>query len=326
MLGPETLHDHLGDLRTEVEEALVKLVDTQMDGPAAAAMALSSSILLAGGKRWRPVLTLLAHEAGGGVTTAPAMDLALAFELIHTATLIHDDLNDGGKLRRGVPTLHTTHGNAEAIIAGDHLFVLGFGLGGRYDRPIVDAVSATCANIAAAELKQLRHIGDIATSPEDYYSIIEGKTAGPFETSCRAAGIVAGADKSTTTALAGFGLEVGLAFQIVDDLLDLTGDEAMGKPRGTDVHEGKMTLPLIHALTMLHGVQRVRLSEILAAFNDNLWDELTALLESAGSFQYTHQLVDNHLGRALDYISKLPESPARRMMEELSALSVGRRS
>ncbi len=326
MVASESLHDHLGDLRAEVEDALTELVETQMAGPAAEAMALSSSILLAGGKRWRPVLTLLAHEAAGGVSTAPAMDLALAFELIHTATLVHDDLNDGGKLRRGVPTLHTTHGNAEAIIAGDHLFVLGFGLGGRYDRPIVDAVSATCANIAAAELKQLRHIADIATTPDDYYSIIEGKTAGPFETSCQAAGFVAGADESVTTALGGFGLEVGLAFQIVDDLLDLTGDEEMGKPRGTDVHEGKMTLPLIHALTMLHGEQRVRLAEILAAFNDNLWDELTALLELAGSFQYTHQLVDNHLGRALDYIENLPDSSARRMMEELSTLSVGRRS
>ncbi len=154
MLGPEALHDYLGELREDVEHALIELVDSQMTGSAAEAMALSSSILLAGGKRWRPVLTLLAHEAAGGVSNEPAMDLALAFELIHTATLVHDDLNDGGKLRRGVPTLHTTHGNAEAIIAGDPLFVLGFGLGGRYDRPIVDAVSATCANIAAAELKQ----------------------------------------------------------------------------------------------------------------------------------------------------------------------------
>jgi len=270
-------------------------------------------------------MTLLAHEAAGGTSNDPVIDLALAFELIHTATLVHDDLNDGARRRRGVPTLHTTHGDAHSIIAGDHLFVLGFGLGGRYDRPIVDAVSRTCAAIAAAELQQLRHIGDLTTSPDDYYAIIEGKTAGPFQTACWSAATVAGADPVIAEALRGFGLEVGLAFQIVDDLLDLTGDDEMGKPRGTDVYEGKMTLPLIHALTMLHGEARLRLAEILGAFHDGCWDELTTLLQTAGSFRYTRQLVENHLGRALDHLSGLPDTPAREMMLDLSSGSVGRR-
>ncbi len=326
MVGPEAIHNHLAALRDEVERALVSLVEDEMAGPSSEAMALSRSILLAGGKRWRPVLTLLAHEAAGGGDHAPVMDLALAFELIHTATLVHDDLNDGARLRRGVQTLHSTVGDAKAIIAGDHLFVLGFGLGGRYNRRVVDAVAETCSRIAASELKQLRHIGDLATTPDDYYDIIEGKTAGPFRTACQAAALVAGAGEDVAETLGGFGLEVGLAFQIVDDLLDLTGEEEMGKPRGTDVHEGKMTLPIIHALTMSHGERRRRLSALLESFHDDDWEEFTSALEEAGSFIYTRQLVENHLGRALDHLSRLPESEARDMMRGLSERSIGRRS
>ena len=140
---------------------------------------------------------------------------------------------------------------------------MGFGLGGRAENRIVDSVSLTCTAIAAAELKQMRHIRDLTTRPEDYDEIVRGKTAGPFANACAAAAILAGASEENIENLKEFGMGVGIAFQMVDDLLDLTGDLSMGKPRGTDVHEGKMTLPLIHALTILHGTPRQRIAEIL---------------------------------------------------------------
>ena len=149
---------------------------------------------------------------------------------------------------------------------------LGFGLGGKYEAKIVEKMADTCANIASGELLQHEHVGNLATTPEDYYSIIDGKTAGPFATACACAAIVAGASEDTINALEEFGWEVGRAFQLVDDLLDLIGDENMGKPRGGDVHEGKMTLPIIHALTMLHGVEREQLADVLKNFSD-YWTE-----------------------------------------------------
>jgi geranylgeranyl pyrophosphate synthase len=137
--------------------------------------------------------------------------------------------------------------------------------------------------------------------------------------------VVAGASEEVVAHLESFGMGIGIAFQMVDDLLDLTGDVQMGKPRGTDVHEGKMTLPLIHALTMLHGESRNRITEILADFNDSYWDELLGLLEEAGSLEYTLNLIETQLMTALNHLRSLPESPARRLMEGLAEISIGRR-
>ena len=175
---------------------------------------------------------------------------------------------------------------------------------------IVDMIASSCTNIARGELQQFNHIGDLTTTPEDYYSIIDGKTVGPFATGTAAAALVAGASEEVSEMMYEFGTEFGRAFQLVDDLLDLTGDPEMGKPRGTDVHEGKMTLPLIHALTILHGSEREHLADVLSNFSDDRWNELTSLLELSGSFSYTRQLIQNHVDRALDILSKLPPSDA----------------
>jgi geranylgeranyl pyrophosphate synthase len=311
--------------RDIVEEALEDFVQEKMASTQAPAMALAREVLLAGGKRYRPVLTMLAFESAGGEKISEVMDLALAAELIHTATLVHDDIYDFSKTRRGKPTLHASHGLAHGIIGGDYLFVLGFGLGGKYEAKIVEKMANTCANIASGELLQHEHIGNLATTPEDYYSIIDGKTAGPFATACACAAIVAGASDEVVKSLEEFGWEVGRAFQLVDDLLDLTGDENMGKPKGSDIHEGKMTLPIIHALTMLHGVEREQLADVLQNFSDDRWNELVSLLSTAGSFEYSEQLIENHVNRALLQLKLLPQSNARKLMEEVAKRSRSRK-
>ena len=117
-----------------------------------------------------------------------------------------------------------------------------------------------------------------------------------------------------------------LFFELVDDLLDLTGDPSMGKPRGTDVHEGKMTLPIIHALTMLHSVEREQLADVLQNFSDDRWGELTELLESAGSFEYAKQLIQNHIDRAQENLEALPDSDAKALIIEIAKRSRGRRT
>jgi len=311
--------------RDMIDEALENLVQERMMKTDAPAMSLARDILLAGGKRIRPVLSLLAYEAAGGDDIDSVMDLALAGELIHTATLIHDDIYDQSKTRRGVPTLHSTYGLSHGIIAGDYLFVLGFGMGGGHDERIVQTMGEAAANIAAGELLQHKHIGDLGTTPEDYYAIIDGKTAGPFASVCACAGIFVKAPEGVVEALNEFGWEFGRAFQLVDDLLDLTGNPSMGKPRGTDVHDGKMTLPIIHALTMLHGVEREQLADVLQNFSDERWGELTQLLETSGSFDYTRQLIRNHINRALASLGSLPDSEAKSRMVELAERSGVRR-
>jgi len=325
MVSLKSSRRQLTKMRDIVDEALEDFVQEKMASSQAPAMNLAREVLLAGGKRYRPVLALLAFEAAGGKEISEVMDLALSAEIIHTATLVHDDIYDSSKTRRGKPTLHASHGLAHGIIGGDYLFVLGFGLGGKYDAGIVERMAETCANIASGELLQHEHIGNLATTPEDYYSIIDGKTAGPFATACSCAAIIAGAPDEVINSLEEFGWEVGRAFQLVDDLLDLTGDEKMGKPRGSDVHEGKMTLPLIHALTMLHGVEREQLADILQNFSDDRWNELVSLLSLAGSFEYSEQLIENHVNRALRYLESLPDSDASKLMAEVAKRSRSRK-
>jgi octaprenyl-diphosphate synthase len=302
----------LSDIKNRIDEALEELVLQKMSDKEAPAMILARDILLSGGKRFRPILALLAFDAAGGEDESIVMDLALASEIIHTATLIHDDIYDQSKTRRGMPTLHTSHGLPHAIIAGDYLFVIGFSLGGKYDNIIVEKMATSAANLASGELLQFEHIGNLSTTPEDYYSIVDGKTAGVFASACSCAGIIAGANDDVIESLENFGIELGRAFQLVDDLLDLTGDPSMGKPKGTDVHEGKMTLPLIHALTILHGIEREQLADILNNFSNDRWQELTNLLAKSGSFDYTQQLIVNHVDRALSHLDYLPESNAKK--------------
>ena len=308
----------LTNCRIEVESAIESIVETSMSGTFSPAMKIAREILLAGGKRLRPVLGLLAYDLAGGQNREEILDFAVATELIHTATLIHDDIYDRAKFRRGVQTLHEKYGLAHGIISGDFLFVLAFGLGGRYEEQIVRKMAETCAGIAAGELKQIQHISDLSTTPEDYYEIIRGKTATPFASGCECAAILAGATDAEALYLREFGMEIGIAFQLVDDILDLTGDERMGKPRGKDVHEGKMTLPIIHALTLLHGESRRVLSDVLEEFNDNRWDELEALLNESNSFEYCRLLIKNHLERAMENLSIFQDSEIRQVLENLT--------
>ncbi len=326
MVSMTPISVNLDKRRDAIEEALEEFVQLRMAGSEAPAMRLASDILLAGGKRYRPIIAILAFEAAGGDDSSKVMKLAMATEIIHTATLVHDDIYDQSKVRRGKPTLHTSIGLPQAIIAGDYLFALGFGLGGRHDNQVVDRVAEACGRIATGELQQLEHIGNLATTPEDYYSIVDGKTAFPFASGCWGAAVIAKAPEATVTALELFGMEFGRAFQMVDDLLDLTGEPSMGKPRGADVHDGKMTLPIIHALTMLHGVERERLADVLQNFSDERWEELIELLNSAESLDYVKQLIENHVERAMEALETLPRTEARDMMFELVKISESRRN
>ncbi|RJU89304.1 MAG: polyprenyl synthetase family protein [Candidatus Poseidoniales archaeon] len=317
--------DALEDLRNIINANLESMIEEQcaIHGEVAE---VSGRILLAGGKRLRPILVHLAYELAGGENSEEIMPLSLASEFIHTATLVHDDINDEALTRRGEETMHSLVGQPKAIIGGDWLFVQGFGLGGRYKEEVVDVMADYCSKLASAEFSQLDHVLDLSTSPEDYLEIVKGKTAGPFAAGCKGAALVANATDAECQELFDFGLELGIAFQLVDDLLDIRGDERMGKPRGADIYEGKMTLPLIHALTLLHGKQRIRLAEIIRNFDDSLFDELISLLKSAESLKYSEILINNHLERALQHISEFKDCEAKQLLKHVVEMVQNRHS
>ena len=319
---PEVHQTYLNDLRNSVEYSLEELMESKVN--MGEVVELAGRVLFAGGKRLRPIMMCLAFELAGGKNIDEIMPLAMGFEFLHTATLVHDDINDGATHRRGIPTIHTEHGLSKAIITGDWLFVQGYALGGIYDKKIVTIISDYCSDIAVSEFSQIEHIQNLKTTPEDYLHIVKGKTAGPFCGGCQAAGILAGASPEEVLALANFGLEIGIAYQLVDDLLDLRGDELIGKPRGSDVYEGKMTLPLIHSLTLLHGSKRERLAEIINDFNDELFDELKELLELSDSFNYTEILIKNHFGRAITSLDIFDNDEIKNLLYSLAEFITNR--
>jgi len=206
-------------------------------------------MLAAGGKRLRPRLTLLAAEAGGA-RPQEHLPLAAYMELIHVATLIHDDVVDKADTRRGVNATAIDYGNRISVLAGDYLFAWIFkNVTAQYPAPIPHILSATLADICDGEVLQLRALANLDLPLSGYVEIVLKKTASLFAASAECGAIMAGTSAQFTAALRDYGLYYGVAFQMKDDLLDMTADEVtLGKPVGNDLRERKMTIPLILAL------------------------------------------------------------------------------
>ena len=304
--------------KSKIEDYLKELMLISREKGHSEVVDLSEHILMAGGKRIRPMLLMLCYDMLGGKNLDEVLPLATAYEIIHTATLIHDDINDNAKIRRGVKTIHEIENSVKAQITGDWLFVLGFGLGGQYEKEIVDLMAETCSRMASAELKQLEHIHNLSTTSDDYYKIIEGKTAGPFASGCKAVAILTNQPKEIQDALYNFGMQLGLAFQLVDDLLDLIGDDRLGKPRGLDILEGKMTLPLLLGINNLEGKDKEKLLNLVSKFSLQDLDEVLHLLKISGSIDYCRTLVNEHLNSAIREINYIEENPPKKLVLELA--------
>jgi len=206
-------------------------------------------VIQAGGKRIRPLVAVLANKAVGGKNLDRVVEIAAALELIHSATLVHDDINDDGGFRRGRTAAYRKFGLQNALVAGDFLFVKAFAIGGRFEPEVVELTAAVCTGLAEAEIVQKRHIGDLSTTRDQYLEIIRRKTAMPISAGARLGAMFGGGTPEEVEALTVYGTNLGLAFQIVDDILDVAGDpRVLGKPVGTDLKEGNMTLLVLHAL------------------------------------------------------------------------------
>ncbi|UCE44607.1 MAG: polyprenyl synthetase family protein [Methanobacteriota archaeon] len=223
-----------------VETRLQKMVESEEKILTEASM----HVIGAGGKRIRPTIAILSYRSLGGEDVEKIVDIAAGFELIHSATLVHDDINDGGSTRRGRETVYRRYGLHNAIVTGDFLFVKAFSLGGMYDKEVVRTTADACARLAEGEMVQSRYRHTLGLDLESYVQIMERKTAEPLKAGAMVGAYLAGGTLEETRCLGTYGLNLGVAFQIMDDVLDFVGDESrMGKPIGSDLKEGYLTLP-----------------------------------------------------------------------------------
>lgn len=278
-------------------------------------------MLAAGGKRLRPRFTLLAAEAVGG-RAEDHLRLAAFMELIHVATLIHDDVVDGAETRRGVNATAVDFGNRISVLAGDYLFAWIFkNVTADYPNPIPHVLSSTLADITDGEVLQLRALGDLSTTLAAYAEVARKKTASLFAASAECGALAAGGSPFAVKALREFGTAYGIAFQMRDDLLDLTADEAtLGKPVGNDLRERKMTVPLVLALEagdreFRSAVERFFTSEAASAGDPAA---IVGSIGAQGGLTKTEAVLASYVERAKQALAPLGNAPAR---AELTALA-----
>ena len=267
-----------------------------------------------GGKRVRPAVLLMASRLGG-YTGDRAVVFAAAIEFIHTATLVHDDIIDESELRRGRLAVHARWGNDVTVLLGDYLYIKSMALALTHDT--LDIVRVLCdvtLKMIEGEIFQLTKNGDAAITEDEHFDIIRRKTAFLFGGSAQIGGMLGRVNKEQEQALQQYGFSLGIAFQVVDDLLDFTGDlAALGKPVGADLLEGKMTLPLIHLLQQPghRAGEIVRdIIEKRAATNEQ-WDEILALLHEHRSIDYASRRAVEFAERAKKQLAIFPPSSER---------------
>ena len=210
---------------------------------------IASHLIVAGGKRLRPVLAIVAGQLGGGHASDDVVQGGVACELVHLGSLYHDDVMDEAETRRGVDTVNARWGNLQAILAGDFLLSRASEIAASLGTEVAGLLARTIGWLCEGQIEELRHTYDASRPEQSYFASIHGKTASLYGTAARIGGIVAGLDRATIDALTDFGNAYGMVFQIVDDVLDLTATaEQLGKPAGHDLEEGVYTLPVLRTL------------------------------------------------------------------------------
>jgi octaprenyl-diphosphate synthase len=271
------------------------------------------------GKRLRPVLLLLSARACGKVVPAHHV-LGAVVEMIHTATLVHDDVLDGARVRRRVATVNAVWGTQTSVLLGDYLFTHAFHLASTLgDARACELIGAATDRVCEGELCQVLERGNLGLSEEAYFDVIDGKTAALTACCCQLGALYAGAGEETVEHLERFGRRVGLAFQIADDLLDLVGEEqAAGKSLGTDVEQQKLTLPLIRVLARGPEGLAARVRQVLADARNHKREALRPLLAEGGGVDYARRRAEELARQAREELTCLPPSPCRAILEDVS--------
>jgi octaprenyl-diphosphate synthase len=308
----------------DIEKALVENLNPYLD----LVSEVAGHLLFSGGKRLRPLLMVLSARLCG-YTGNYEKTFSTALEYLHTATLLHDDLVDEAALRRGKKVAHSTWGNAITVLVGDYLLARALSIAvGTGRLRVIQILAELTENMSQGEVHQLMRKGDIRLKEDEYLEVIRRKTAMLFEAACRVSAIIADAPDDRETALARYGYNLGIAFQMADDLFDYTLTTSdFGKEVGADLREGKMTLPVIYALGNATSEDRELMVKIIQDPNFSIEDfrTLVELLDKHGGLAYTQQVASEYIDNAKKALSIFDPSQAKDIMLDIADYALARR-
>ena len=306
-------------------------INNELNRPLSSNVSLLEDIgnfsLLGKGKRLRPLLFVLSARLCG-YQGEDIYHYSTIFEYLHAASLLHDDVMDNADVRRKKPSANHVWGNSAAVLSGDFISSKAFSIAADSNNLIfLKLLIDTATRMAEGQMQELIHTNDLYVSEEMYMEIIVAKTAELTSTSCVGGAIIAGAEGATVNYLRQFGLNFGIAFQLMDDLLDYTSsEEELGKPTGKDLKEGKITLPLIYALS---DFKKDKIEKLIDLFKSNRAREedyiaLVSLLRNSGAFERIKSKVKIFVDKAEGFLDKLPFSPAKQALVDLNLYNIKR--
>jgi geranylgeranyl pyrophosphate synthase len=284
---------------------------------------ISAHLVHSGGKRVRPMVTLLAYFAFGGKRTQDIVDIATAIELIHTATLLHDDIIDGAETRRGKESAYKKFGLKSTLVAGDFLFIKAFEFAGKFDETVVQWTADACTLLTEGEILQGLFNRNRAVTLDDYLEIVKRKTASLFHTGAKVGAYLAGANPTLVDETERYGLNMGIAFQMVDDILDVVGHpDLLGKPTGMDLRDGNPALPII--LAVINGDLVVSEAFDCSKPSEQQIGAALAAIKKGASIREARLLSKRYAEAALASVKKLPPSKYRNSLKSLVQLIIDR--
>jgi octaprenyl-diphosphate synthase len=290
---------------------------------------IAGHILFAGGKRLRPLLMILSAGICGNIKKDYAT-LSSMFEYLHTASLLHDDLIDGASIRRGKPVANSIWGNSAAVLTGDFLLARSLSIAAKTGiSAIVEVLAEITEYMSQGEIFQLMNKERLDLSEQEYMKIIKCKTAVLFRGACKTGALIAGAAQDKEAALASYGMNLGIAFQIADDLLDYNSDsKLLGKKTGADIREGKLTLPLIYSLDKTDSEDRRFIEKIIINknFNDNDFNKLIDLLKKYQGISYTQKLASEYVEKAKNSLDIFTPSKTKETLLNVADYAMDRKA
>jgi octaprenyl-diphosphate synthase len=319
--------DEVAALVADDMQAVNRLISSSLETDVSLVSQVSEYIVMSGGKRLRPLIVLLAARAMG-YTGEQHVRAATIIEFIHTATLLHDDVVDGSKRRRGRDSANSVFGNQASVLVGDFLYSRSFQMMVDIDNMRVMQILADATNtIAAGEVMQLMNVHDPDTSEEDYQAVIYRKTARLFEAGAQIAAVLADRDPGDEAAMIKYGQHLGTAFQLIDDALDYSASaDELGKNLGDDLAEGKATLPLIYAMRAGTGEQRDLIRKAVLEGGLDQMDEIQGIIRSTGALDYTATKARDAANSAIAIVNCLPDTRYRDALIALAEFAIQRRS
>ncbi len=321
----EKIYTQVGSDLSRIEQEINRLLDSDIP----LISVVGRYIMGSGGKRLRPLLMVLASRLCGYKGNDDAR-LAVVFEFVHAATLLHDDVVDHAEFRRSRPAANTVWGNPAVVLVGDFLYSRSIQIAVEYgDVRVLKVLLAATTRMSEGEVLQLVNSDNLEISEGEYLEVITRKTAVLISAACQTGAIFGGGQEAEEKALMTYGHNLGIAFQLIDDTLDFTGEaEELGKPVGNDLQEGKATLPLIYALGNAKAAERVRLRQIFTSETiapENVC-EMNAIVARSGGIQYSTNQACAHALRAKEALRVFPESPVKEILQDMADYVTCRRA